>query len=57
MMDCRVKPGNDICSQKQLLDLAACFLREVCSLRSALQKEGAGKAGRTMHPQSRVQIK
>jgi hypothetical protein len=44
-------------SQARLLDLAAPFARVLPSTSRSLKAEGAGNAGRSMHPQPRVQHK
>jgi hypothetical protein len=58
-MDARVKPGNDECFcvawfKAQLRDLAARFARGLPKTFRPLISEGAGNAGRAMHPQPRV---
>src|ERR1700760_4474477 len=49
-----VRRDDGWCLQAQLRDLAACFARGLaCSFRPR-KSEGAGNAGRPMHPQPRV---
>jgi hypothetical protein len=43
--------------QTRLRDLAAAFARGLSEFRVPLRSEGAGNAGRTMHPQPRAQQK